>query len=201
MKIKKMILSPFQTNCYILSQDDNIIIIDPADNGRKISDYLEENGLKLHAILLTHGHIDHIGAIDYLYDKYHCDIYLNQEDNNYLINSSLNLGSMLSTNSTFKAPVINPEPCFNINSFDITTYKTPGHTPGSTMYLVNNEYLFSGDMLFENSIGRTDFPGSSTSDMKNSINLIKTIDTDYVVYPGHGNPTSVFKEKQFNPFF
>lgn len=201
MKLKTMILSPFQTNCYILSKDNNTIIIDPGDNGKKISNYLEENELNLQAILLTHGHIDHIGAIDYLYNKYQCNIYLDSEDVSFLRDASLNLASMLSNNTTFNAPVINPKQKFDIADFQIETFKTPGHTPGSLMYLIDNEYLFSGDMLFESSIGRTDFPGSSSSDMKNSIQLIKTIDKDYTVYPGHGNTTTIFKEKQNNPFF
>ena len=165
MKIKTFVLGVMQTNCYIVSNDENhCMIIDPGAQGKKVAKYLEENELVLDAILLTHGHFDHIGAVDYLYDKYHCPIYIHHEDIEMLTNSRLNL-SYLEKPFSLSAPVTPASEHMEISGFKICWFHLPGHCPGASMiYLEDENVIFSGDVLFNGSIGRFDFPNSSKYD-------------------------------------
>ena len=186
MKIKTFVLGVMQTNCYIVSNDENhCMIIDPGAQGKKVAKYLEENELVLDAILLTHGHFDHIGAVDYLYDKYHCPIYIHHEDIEMLTNSRLNL-SYLEKPFSLSAPVTPASEHMEISGFKICWFHLPGHCPGASMiYLEDENVIFSGDVLFNGSIGRFDFPNSSKYDTLTSIEKIKTFNFDATLYPAH----------------
>lgn len=198
--LKKFIVSSFQTNCYLLTNDNKEgILIDPGDNGKKINSYLIDNGINLTAILLTHGHIDHIGAVDYLYNIYKCNIYAHKETIEMMRNPKLNLSSLFGHDTIIIAPIIESKDNFSINGYVIEWMFLPGHCQGSSMIrFVNENIIFSGDVLFRESIGRFDFPTSSHSDTKNSLEYIKNIDYDAIVYPGHGEPTSIKYEQSHN---
>ena len=182
MKIKTLLLGNMQTNGYVVSDENHhCLIIDPGANGKKVVHYLTENELVPEAVLLTHGHFDHIGAVDYLYEHYHCPIYLHQDDLEMLDNPQLNL-SVYENPFTVKAHL-------------------PGHCPGSSMiYLKDENIIFSGDVLFKGSIGRFDFPNSSKYETIESINKIKEYDFDAVIYPGHGPNSTLSEERLNNPY-
>lgn len=201
MKIKTFVLGVMQTNCYIVSNDENhCMIIDPGAQGKKVAKYLEENELVLDAILLTHGHFDHIGAVDYLYDKYHCPIYIHHEDIEMLTNSRLNL-SYLEKSFSLSAPVTPASEHMEISGFKICWFHLPGHCPGASMiYLEDENVIFSGDVLFNGSIGRFDFPNSSKYDTLTSIEKIKTFNFDATLYPGHGPSSTLRSELLSNPY-
>ena len=201
MKIKTFVLGVMQTNCYIVSNDENhCMISDPGAQGKKVAKYLEENELVLDAILLTHGHFDHIGAVDYLYDKYHCPIYIHHEDIEMLTNSHLNL-SYLEKPFSLSAPVTPASEHMEISGFKICWFHLPGHCPGASMiYLEDENVIFSGDVLFNGSIGRFDFPNSSKYDTLTSIEKIKTFNFDATLYPGHGPSSTLKSELLSNPY-
>ena len=201
MEIKTFVLGVMQTNCYIVSNDENhCMIIDPGAQGKKVAKYLEENELVLDAILLTHGHFDHIGAVDYLYDKYHCPIYIHHEDIEMLTNSRLNL-SYLEKPFSLSAPVTPASEHMEISGFKICWFHLPGHCPGASMiYLEDKNVIFSGDVLFNGSIGRFDFPNSSKYDTLTSIEKIKTFNFDATLYPGHGPSSTLKSELLSNPY-
>ncbi len=201
MKLKRFVVSSFQTNCYIYYDEHHAFIIDPGDNARKIKKFIEENELEVVAILLTHGHIDHIGALEPLVQAYGCKVYIHKEDKVYLTHPSYNLSGMMGQIVAIHVAVECYPEALNIDGHDIVIHHTPGHTPGSVMIeFVNEGVLFSGDTLFAGSIGRDDFPLSSHHDMMESLNYIKTIDHDMKVFPGHGDYTTLSHELETNPF-
>lgn len=201
MKIKKLILGPMQVNGYVVSNDVNqCIIIDPGDIGKKVVNYVEQNELEVVAILLTHGHFDHIGAVDYLYQQYRCDIYSHEESISLLHDTNLNLSSF-ETPFIVEAPIKVSPKRFSIAGFTIEWMFLPGHCAGSSMiHFVNEHVIFSGDVLFKGSIGRFDFPTSSRHDTRESLQKIKELEYDASVYPGHGEETTLSYEKQTNPY-
>lgn len=200
--LKKFIVSSFQTNCYLLVNDKKEgILIDPGDNGKKINRYLIENEIHLCSIMLTHGHIDHIGAVDYLYAIYKCPIYTHHETIEMLKDPKLNLSNVFGEPVVINAPITSAELFFNVAGYEIEWLFLPGHCQGSSMIrIVNENIIFSGDVLFKGSIGRFDFPSSSKSDTKNSLDFIKKIDYDCLVYPGHGDSTSI-RFEQVNNYY
>lgn len=201
MKIKRLVVSPFQTNCYIIYDKNQAIIIDPGDQAKKIKNFITENELDVLAILLTHGHCDHIGAIDSLYQAYQCLIYLHQEDHIYLKEPKYNLSTMMGEPIKIQAPVLESQPNLQIGDFMIKWHHLPGHTPGSSMIeLVNQDLIFSGDVLFNGSIGRFDFPLSSHHDTVESMKKLQQWEKEARVFPGHGEETSIKNEQLHNPY-
>ena len=201
MKIKTLLLGSMQTNGYVVSNDTgHCFIVDPGANGKKIATFLTNQEFKLDAILLTHGHFDHLGAVDYLYERYLCPVYLHPDDFEMLSEPRLNL-SVYESPFVVKAPVLPAQAKMKIADLELTWLHLPGHCPGSSMIYLNQEgVMFAGDVLFKGSIGRFDFPNSSKYDTQNSLNEIMSYDFDAVVYPGHGPATTLKEEQKNNPY-
>lgn len=197
--IKKLIVGSLQTNCYVISNDNKeCIIVDPGAQGQKINKYITENELTPLAILITHGHFDHMGATDYLVNKFNIPVYTHESTKELLYDSSLNLSfyeSPFVLNSDVKA--VDDE--FKIGSFEFKWMLLEGHCQGSSMiHYLNENIIFSGDVLFKESIGRFDFPTSSRSQTRLTLEFIKSIEFDGRILPGHGDETTLDHEKMNN---
>ena len=199
MEIQTLVVGEFAVNCYLLSQNGEFLVVDPGGGFRRIKQAIDsyENS-KVVGILLTHGHFDHIGAVDKLVEEYHCPVYCCQEDEillrNYKYNSMGPFGGTVSSEiSWFNGSKL------SLGSFDIEILYTPGHTKGSCMFIIGN-CLFSGDTIFRESIGRTDLYGGSCNQILQSIQIIRELPFDMAIYPGHEGATTVGHELQFNPF-
>lgn len=205
MKIKQLPLGPLGTNGYIISTGSQALIIDPGGEPEKIHSYITDEGLKPMAILLTHAHFDHIGGLEAIRHDYHIDVYIHEREKEWLMDPKLN-GS-----SRFMFGEITAKPADKIirigkhehGPFKFEIIHTPGHSPGSVTFIFEEEqFMISGDVLFQNGIGRTDLPGGDIKTLENSIrNQLYHMPSDMIVYPGHGDRTTIGHEKQFNPFF
>lgn len=196
MQVKRYTAGPFLTNTYLIINDNEAFIIDPTIGLEK---YINDiNKYKIKGILLTHGHIDHIASIN-LFD---CNVYIYYDEVNKLYNNDLNLSEMFNINFRFEnhniVKLYNND-IIDLNGLKIKVIHTPGHTNGSISFLLEN-IIFTGDTLFQMSVGRTDFPTGSSLELKKSINmLIDSLEDNIIVYPGHGEATSIADEKH-NPY-
>ncbi len=171
MKIKKIVVGELQTNCYLLFKNNQSLIIDPGDDGDKISQLIGNK--KVEGILITHSHFDHIGAVSFLQEKYQCLVY-----------SKNNL----------------KEQRYQINSFHFEVIFTPGHTSDSLSYFFDNQYLFTGDLLFKGTVGRCDLPTGDFKTLMNSLDKIKKYPLSTKIYPGHGEETRLEEELKYNSY-
>ena len=206
IEIKSMTLGMVATNCYLIINKENkeALLVDPADNALRISNVIEENGCTLKAILLTHGHFDHIMALNDLKKRYNVPVYAHEEEEDVLKQSSLNLSGSIGQIYTTQADVyVKDGEHLKLAGLDVIVLYTPGHTKGGTCYYFPEEkVLMSGDTLFHCSIGRTDFPTGSMSQLVRSVKeQLFVLPDDVQVYPGHDSVTSIGYEKQYNPFF
>ena len=204
MKIIRLALGPLGTNCYILYDEisKEAAVFDPADNCEMILQKISEKSLSLKYIIITHAHCDHICALDELTEKTGAKVCIGKDDFDALNDSYQSLCTMFRQNApkTKAELLINEGDTLNLGEFEITFIHTPGHTKGGICALVEN-ILISGDTLFLESVGRSDFPGGSASVLINSIKTkLFTLPDDTVVYPGHGDSTTIGHEKKNNPF-
>ncbi|WP_458110743.1 MBL fold metallo-hydrolase [Bacillus sp. PK6-013] len=206
MKWRRMPLGPIQTNAYILSHDDGTcLIIDPGNESGKLNAYIKENGLKPLAVLLTHAHFDHIGAVDNVRKEWNIPVYVHKNEAEWLTDPSLN-GSALLTGQTITAEkadhLIEEEGDLKIGSFTLRMLFTPGHSPGSVSYYAEEENLIvSGDVLFKGGVGRTDLPGGNQKVLMDSIHQkLLTLPEETLVLSGHGPETDIATEQEQNPF-
>ncbi|MBP5343641.1 MAG: MBL fold metallo-hydrolase [Alphaproteobacteria bacterium] len=199
LNVKTFVEPPISNNNYVLidSKSHEAVLIDCSASDDKIMAYIQEQGATLKYILLTHAHFDHVLGVDYFQKKYHVPAYCSEKDEALLkqINSYMQL---------MKLPIV-VEPkideyiehqALNIGRYPIQVIPTPGHTRGGVCYLIDN-MLFSGDTLFKGSYGRTDLPDSNEHDMQQSLQLLfKTLQDDIIVYPGHGETTTIKHERK-----
>ena len=190
MEIKRYILGPISTNTYWLQNGNNVILIDPASKAEKLIDALGD--LNLVAILLTHGHFDHIKAVDGLYEKYKCPVYLHSDDEELARDKQS--GEDFGLVSYITCPTISPsQGKLVINDFNFEIVYTPGHTEGSLIYIIEDS-IFTGDTLFKGSVGRTDLKGGSVSKLRESLRVFKELNCNYKIYPGHDEPSTLLDE-------
>lgn len=204
---KSIVVGMVQTNCYVVAGDgsDTCIVIDPGDDAAGIHALIKESGRKLSAILLTHGHFDHIDAIDELIKLCGGDIhiYASSKEKELLESAGLNCSSAVGNPVTVSADVyVNDEDIINEAGLKFKVIETPGHTSGSVCFYIEDEdVLYSGDTLFEMSVGRTDLPtGNSHALMDSLRNRLLTLPDSVTVYPGHGAQTDIAFEKRNNPW-
>lgn len=204
MKIKIMPVGLIGTNCYILSEKNETLIIDPGGDPDQIIDYLEKEKLTPLAILLTHAHFDHIGGLEELRKKYEIGVYINELEQSWLGDPMKNGSHKMVGHETIAANAENmlKEGKLTIGSFNFDVIHTPGHSPGSVSFVFpDSNEVFSGDVLFKQGIGRTDLPGGDFSILEHSIReKLYLLNDVYKVFPGHGPTTTIAFEKKNNPF-
>lgn len=207
MKIKTLPLGPIQANCYLLSDvDQNCLIVDPGEEPEKIEGKIDSANLKPIAILLTHAHFDHIGALEVIRKRYDVPVYIHKEENLWLRNPELNGSAKYPmfppVICSLADHLINQEGMIQVGPFKIEVRHTPGHSPGSVSYVFHDERLvIVGDTLFQQGVGRTDLPGGNTHQLLTSIEQkLLSLDDDFKIYPGHGAKTTPRDEKEKNPF-
>ena len=198
-KIERFVVSAYQTNCYVLYQDQEALIVDPGARAERMIASIDEKQASVSGIVLTHGHLDHIGAVDDLAAHYGCPVYISEADMPLLTNPRLNESAGGREIIIKTKPRAIPYGKASIGSFNVEFIDAPGHTAGCVMMLWN-ENLFAGDVLFKGSIGRTDLATGSNSQMVNTLNEIKKMSVDYQVFPGHGDATRLFEEFAHNPY-
>ncbi len=192
MNIHTLTLGNFQTNCYILADEGQCLLIDPGYEPERILSFLDEKGWKPTAILLTHGHFDHVGAVEAIMAATGCTLYMHQADH-----CQIPIFKMLYPLTGKLTPHFIAEG--DRLPMGLTVLETPGHTPGSVCYLASGA-LFSGDTLFCRSCGRTDLPGGSGKTLHESLQKLAGLEDDLTVYPGHGESTTLAAEKRYNPY-
>lgn len=205
LELQKCIVGNVSTNCYLLKNKETgeMLIIDPGDNAGKIEQKILEMQGKPMAILLTHGHFDHILAAEEIRKKYNIPIYADQKEEKTLQDARINLTAYQGNGYTLKVDVyLTDLQVEELAGFSVQMIETPGHTAGSCCYYLKDEdVLFSGDTVFCGSVGRTDFPGSSSAAIVNSLHrLLDALPDETEVYPGHDVSTTIGYEKRYNPF-
>ncbi len=205
MRMTRMVVGAIATNCYIVSDENTkkAFIVDPGGDAERIKNKVAESGLTVEAILLTHGHFDHMMAVDELRDCYGAKVYLGEAEKELIANAQQNVSAMFGKPMTTTADVfVKDGEILNIAGFSIQVIATPGHTKGGVCYYMKEqEAAFSGDTIFQCSVGRTDFPGGSQSELSRSIReKLFVLPDDTQLFPGHGDSTVVSYERKYNPF-
>ena len=185
------------TNCYIVEVNNrDAFIIDPGADGEKILNFIQNKDLNISGIILTHGHFDHIGAVKYLREELNVIVSIHQFDNPMLLDAKKNLSFMIGDNIELERAdrLLADDDYFN--GFKVIA--TPGHTPGGiSIYHQEEGILFSGDTIFKNGYGRTDFPGADKEKLFASIKKLLRLPVDTTVYPGHGPITTIGNFKTY----
>ncbi|MCR5741730.1 MAG: MBL fold metallo-hydrolase [Gammaproteobacteria bacterium] len=201
MKIILFKHNEFEENAYLIKEEDKVTIIDPGFNYAEINDYLQKESLVIKNILLTHGHIDHIGELElFLKDNKDINVYISEKDYPFLFDSYLNASDyfrLSKKNMKEYSNIYKVSEGFKVDGFEF--YETPGHTVGSMVIKYNN-YLFTGDTLFRGTIGRTDLPTGSMADMNYSLKKIAdSFSKSIIILPGHYNKSTLKDELETNP--
>lgn len=201
IKVFTQPLGPVEANCYVVVKDHHALVIDPGDDFSALKRLLTEEEATLDAILLTHAHFDHIGGLDGLIEEYGVDVYMNPKEFDFLDDMRLNgTAYFYAKVKSHAVPKAVHDGMQKIGAFEVEAKTLPGHSVGSTIYRIEDT-LFTGDVLFQGSVGRVDLPTGSERDMMASIQYLKTLPQDLVVYPGHGPATTIGQELRWNPYF
>lgn len=204
IKVNYRALGMLSTNCYVVENPDSqkVLIVDPGDSPLEIERQIDEIDGDPEAILLTHGHFDHMLAADALREKYHIPVYVHEKEQHLLGDPKENLSGLWSKPYTMQADkTVKEGDVLHLADFEIHVLATPGHTAGGVCYYIPAEKaLFSGDTLFCEAYGRYDFPTSSGRELIASVKrLLKELPGDVTVYPGHNDETTIEHEKRYNP--
>ena len=193
LKTYALALGAYQTNCYIIHDETSkgCCVIDPGYDADIILDKLDSLGLSLEAILLTHGHFDHVGAVKELAAETDCDVYIHAAD--------LALPPQMTAGTLYYTKTYADGDQLKLAGLDIGVIHTPGHTPGSVCLLCETS-IFSGDTLFQGSCGRTDLPGGDWATIIRSLHRLAAIEGNFWVFSGHGSSTTLREEKKYNPY-
>ena len=197
-------LDDLYANTYVLIDSlKQCVVIDPSKPNQSIVNYIKKNELTIKAVLLTHGHIDHMRGVDEIINEFRCPLYIGFYDSEKLSDSYANCSVFLGNETTInaKADTVSNKQVLKCLNEDIVVIETPFHTSGSVCYyLATSSVLFTGDFLFAGSVGRSDLPTAKPHEFKNSISKILALPKETKIYPGHGKFTSLEVELKVNPF-
>lgn len=205
MKIETFVIGMIGTNCYLVSNTDRgeCVLIDPAVYSPGITGRIQEEGLALKAILLTHGHFDHIMGIDGFLKEFDVPVYAHKEEQALLQDAVLNASADYGRSYIYQgASYVEDGQALDLAGMRFQVFYTPGHTIGGCCYYVEEEHvLFSGDTLFRASVGRSDLPTGNGRELLDSIRKkLMVLPEETAVYPGHMEKTSIGYEKHYNPY-
>jgi hydroxyacylglutathione hydrolase len=203
MKIETFVVGELDSNCYIITceKTGNSVIIDPGEISKNLEDFIKT--VKIKSIVLTHGHIDHIGGVNELADETGAEIYIHELDTPMLDNPFLNCSYLLGTNfkMTKQYNTLKENDIIEFGESKLKVIHTPGHTLGGICLIAENEFIITGDTLFRQSVGRWDLPGGDYETLMNTIKDKIMIIPDFTIaYPGHGESTDIGFEKKHNQF-
>ena len=191
MNLHRLTVGPLQTNCYLVADESGVCaVIDPGDEPEKILAYAREHGLRICAVLLTHGHFDHVGGVWAIAQATACPVWMHEKD--------LTLRTAMTVAAPYYTDFYAEGDEVAVGSLRFLVMETPGHTPGSVCLLCENT-LFTGDTLFAGSCGRTDL-GGNAQDMRRSLARLAAIRENYTVCPGHGAGSTLEAERAGNPY-
>ena len=193
MKISAMALGLYRTNTYILRAEgeSRCLVIDPGYEPDEILDHVNQNGLTLEAILLTHGHFDHVGAVRQLVADTGCRVFLNPAD--------CSMPPMMTSGALYYTDTYTGGETLKLAGLTFGVMSTPGHTPGSVCLIFDN-HIFCGDTLFAGSCGRTDLPGGHGPTLRKSLDRLKALEGNFFLHPGHGPSSDLSRERRANPY-
>lgn len=211
IRIKHYVVGPVQTNCYMVINDETkeCFVIDPGASAKQLAEKIKQDELIPVAVLLTHGHFDHAGAAEEFAKIFDIKIYAHEAEKDTLQDANKNVSWMVGASESYSADIyLKDEQEFELAGLLLRVLHTPGHTEGGCCYYIPEEALvFTGDTLFAQSVGRTDFPGGSMSQIVRSIqeklmplNKAGDIENDIMVYPGHNESTTIETERMNNPY-
>lgn len=206
MILEKIIVGPFQENCYIIGDEatGDGALIDPGDEAARVALAVEQTNLEIGQIILTHSHIDHIGAVVQLADEYACPVLIHPEAEPMLKQAPTQ--AMMMGLKFGKVPNVDrhieDEEVLKVGGISLKSLYTPGHAPGHLAFYIESEgVVISGDALFAGSVGRVDLPGGSMEILMKSIQeQLLPLPDETIVHPGHGPETTIGSEKAYNPF-
>jgi hydroxyacylglutathione hydrolase len=204
MVIDKLVMGYAQTNTYFIKKDDKVVVVDPCNDPYGDSTRLinQIEGYHVVGIILTHGHFDHISGVDAIIGFQNCPVYVPESEIDWLVNPELNLSEMIPELVSVKSKAIGiGVGRLVIEPFCFEVIKTPGHTRGSLTYIMD-DHVFDGDFIMKRSMGRTDLPTGNAQEMAKSIQefVTKYKEKDFILYPGHGDITTLKDEILHNPF-
>ena len=193
LQIHTLTLGLYQTNCYLVHKEGEkeCIVIDPGYEANTIMNRAALLGLEIKAILLTHAHFDHVGAVRQIAADTDCQVYVQEQE--------LTLPGAMTDGPLYYTDLYPAEGTIQVAGMEVRVLHTPGHTPGSVC-LLTGDAMFSGYTLFAGSMGRCDFPGSSIFDMRKSMKKLCNLPGDYRVFPGHAEATTLEYERKTNPY-
>ena len=199
--IHTLVLGRLQTNCYVVHDEavSTCVVVDPASDPEKILEFIQEKGLNLEAIFLTHGHFDHVGAVEALRAATGCALYMHKGDYHQRSHPTIDFLYPLHDKDLGEVCYCEDGDTIPAAGLTFTVYSTPGHSRGSLCYLAE-DVLISGDTLFAGGCGRTDLPGSDPEAIFISLADLAELDDKLRVFPGHGESTTLAREKRYNPY-
>ena len=201
LQIDCLTLGDYQVNCYIVRPEDSrrCVVIDPGYEEQRILQFLQAHDLTLDAILLTHGHFDHVGAVKALLMETDCKLFMNENDWKMKRNPLTSWMYPLAGLDFDRLQLCSEGDEINAAEITFTVLETPGHTGGSVCYRCE-DVLFTGDTLFDGSCGRTDLPGGDTKTIGVSLQRLKNIEENLRIFPGHGSSSTLDDQRRYNPY-
>ena len=200
MKISTFILGEMRTNCYFITNENKTVIVDPAAESDRLLKIIKERNLSVEFILLTHAHFDHMMALDDLREATNAPLYVHEHDAEAVVDPKLSyVQQFAGINTGFKPAerLLSDGDTLYLGDIEIKVTHTPGHTMGSVCYFIEDN-IITGDTLFKGDIGRDDLYGGDETQLNNSIKKLKSLESDYKIYPGHGSSSRLSYEKENN---